>query len=469
MTESTTKAPGEPAGRPRLDTAFPSIRLLGLCVFVVVLGLVFAGWNMVHLDQQWADLARQKAVLEKEKADLAEYTAELPTLERRHADLTSLTAALEKNRQILDGEVAQLEQQRQEARKILDETLSANYLAQNAQREAQRELTQIIEEINTGRPMLIAIEARLAVLKVKELSLREALAGEETRKAQLAADLKGLERERDHARELLERMLNDRKTLADFSDAVKASARGLDQAAKDADAAAKKFTTVTSDLGGSTLNLKTEAAAIADKVQPLEAQIAQLTARNKALAGAAEQDEKIRRELKSQVETLTAAVSSLNQSGKEMDAQIRKWSQRSDQTLADVGRVERALTPLPKNLETALKSLSAGADRLAAQVKALEGQTTAMRNLAGMVGPLQNQARDFSKATKTLQDEASQTQKSGETLLRRLDELRQSVEAAQELVKGVSARLREPSPKASAADQPGGESAEPAVSAAAPK
>lgn len=323
-------------------------------------------------------------------------------------------------------------------RKILEEAQGAYHLAQCAREEAQRELAQIIEDINAARPMLVTAEAKLTVLKAKDHAMREGLDEIRTQKAQLTAELKGMEREREQTQGLLERMTKDRKTLQDFSDAVQVNARDLGQAAKEAEAAAKKFSTVATDLGASSGVLKTGATDITAKIKDLEAQIAQLTARNQALTGTLERDEKIRRDLKGQVDLLTGAASALNQAGKEIDGQVRKWSQQSDKTLTEVGRLEQALTPLPKNLDVALKSLSGATDGLNAQVKALESQTTAVRTI---VGPLQTQARDFYNTTKMLQDEAGKTQKSGETLVKQMDELRQSVEAARELMKTVSDSL----------------------------
>jgi hypothetical protein len=444
MTKPSINNPSQPAnrpqGRPRLDAAFPSIRLMGAAVFLVVLGLVFSGWNIVHLDRQRVQLNRMQEELARERAAFDDRLAEMPDLERRHAELEAATSAQARERKIVAEEVERLERQRQEVQKILEESRSAYHLAQSAREEAQRELTEIMTEINSARPMLIVVEARLAVLKAKEHSLREDLDRSRTEKSQMAADVKGLERERDHARDLLEKMINDRKTLQDFSDTVKAGARDLGQAAKEADAAAKKFAAVTSDLGDSTRSLKAGTTDMTGRVKALETQIAQLTARNQALATAAAADEKTRRDLKSQLDLLTGTAGSLNQAGKDLEGQVRKWTQRSDQTLTEVGRVREALSPLPGNLTAALKSLSAALEQLSAQGKNLEGQATAMRTLAT---PLQSQARDFANTTKILQEEADKGRKSGEDLRRQLDELQQSVDAARELLKTVSAGLPE--------------------------
>lgn len=447
MTESGNKNTNGPAARPCLDAAFPSIRLMAAGVFLVVAALIFSGWNMVQMGKRGDELIKQKEALEKEKTELAEYLDELPILERRHADLSSSTTTLEKEHNLLTEEVARLTRQRQEIREMLEKTQGTYHVAQSARREAQQELHKIITEIEIITPKLITLEARLAVLKAQEHSLAEALAGDQTQKIQLAAEIKGLERERAHAEELLARLVNDRKTLQGFSDAIKVSARDLNEMVNAAGETARKFSAVTSSLDDSSGSVKTGAADLAGRIKNLDAQIALLADRNQALAGAVDQHEKTRLGLKSQLEMLTVTASSLTQAGKLIDAQALKWARQSDKTLTEVGRVGEALAPLPKNLETALKSLSVVTAQLNVQLNNLDGQTSTMRTL---VTPLRNQAQDFSKTAKILRDEVNKTQKSGETLLRRLDELRQSVEEAQELMRVVSARIQ-------ATPQPAGE------------
>lgn len=437
---NSSQPPNRPQGRPRLDAAFPSLRLMGFGVFLVVLGLVFSGWNIVHLDQQRAELGRRQEDLAWERAAFDERLAEMPDLERRHTELAAATDALVKDRKIVAEEVERLERQRQEVQKILEEARGGYHLAQSAREEAQRGLTEIMIEINTARPMLIMIEARLAVLKAREYSLREDLDRGRTEKSQLAAEARGLERERDQARDLLDKMVHDRATLQDFSEAVKAGARDLGQAAKEADAAARKFAAVTSDLGDSSRSLKAGTTDMAERIKNLEAQITQLAAHNQALTAAVAADEKNRRDLKSQLELLTGAAGSLNQAGQNLEGQVRQWTQRSGQTLTEVARVREALSPLPGNLTTALKSLSTALEQLSGQGQNLAAQATAMKALAA---PLQNQARDFVKTTKALQEEADQGRKSGQDLRRQLEDLRQSVEAARELMQTVSASLAE--------------------------
>lgn len=437
MTDST----GQPSRRgpaPRLDTTFPSVKLLAAAIGFIILVSIISGFKVVRLDHDQDELRLERAVFEKERAALGDYKNEMPALEQLHTELRNVTADMQARHDALAEELKGLEQQRQEVRTMLDEARGEYYRFQGARQEAQQEMAQIVNEISSVRPMMRVYKTQMEVLKVREAETRESINKLLAQKEQLAADLKGLEREKAHAQEFLERVLNDRKVLQTFAESVGATAGELRQTVKNTDAATKNFVALTAGLEASVQQIKTGAQTIPAKIKSLDEQTAGLAASNKTLAAAADQGEKAGKALQSQVDSLTASAASLKQSLKDMETQTALWARGSEKTLAELKAMDLAVAPLPKNVAATLKDLSETTQNLSAQARLVAGSAKEVQNL---VAPLKSQASGLTQASASLKDEAASAKGAGAELQRQLASLQKNIDAANAAVQKVQASL----------------------------
>jgi len=106
-----------------LDRGFPSGKILGGFVVLIILLQVIAGWKVVNLGQEKAEVTRLRSLLEKDIKDHEYLTRELPGLKKEWGEtetnvrhLRGEVAALEKQRASLKGELPEIEKRAQELR-----------------------------------------------------------------------------------------------------------------------------------------------------------------------------------------------------------------------------------------------------------------------------------------------------------------------------------------------------------------
>lgn len=225
------KAPALPENRPALDSAFPSLFLMGFCLLLAIACITVCAWKIILLEQEQRETEQERLLLERDRDAFLTYGAELPRLTMQHGQLARDIASLDERRKELEKSI---EDMSQEQTKLRLETggLAGTIAAMEAQADATRaELSKTAAELDKLRPDLAATRKEVDGLKARESALNESIAKKQKDESRLLANIAGLERSRAHAQEFVARLNEDKnfyagmqknfeRTLANFEETL---------------------------------------------------------------------------------------------------------------------------------------------------------------------------------------------------------------------------------------------------------
>lgn len=302
------------------------------------------------LDQESAQIDKEKSLLEQTKKDFEHFSHELPILSARHRELQSKVGDLEVKQKLfaeLSAQIATLRGTKTELQgrvKFLD-----------------KEIASLKAEQNTLTPQMATIRNQIKTLQEEEKQLRENRDKLLKRKSALEADVDRLQKSKQHAEALLATLAEDKALLDGFKAQVTATSAKFNQELQ-------KTARVTADWNAALDQIERSAKNLQKETDSLGAIAENLQANNDKIKRSAQIFVNLADESQTRMEWMAKAASSMEKSSLELhrktvdiEAQRKKWAAEitADQTLR----------------ETASRSAQEAVDSLRSAVTKLEGES----------------------------------------------------------------------------------------------
>jgi chromosome segregation ATPase len=141
---------------------------MAIGVFVVVLLMVYLGWEIVDIERKRAQNDADRRLLERDRLAYTKILEELPGLEdRRHGILREISE-LEGKAQSIRTAFENLTTQSDIARSDLDKAKASSSAAEESEKAARESLANLQGEIQTRRPELQSLEQKVKTLTEEE-------------------------------------------------------------------------------------------------------------------------------------------------------------------------------------------------------------------------------------------------------------------------------------------------------------
>lgn len=439
------KSPSSP--RSALDTSFPSLLVMGVCLLAAIAGIVVCGWKIVLLEQEQQDIAQERLLLERDRDAFLTYGGELPRMRDERRGLEQKLAQLTEARAGLRKEIASLEEERNKLR-LEDGALAGTIATMNGQADAMRTLLgKGNAELAKLQPELENSRKEAARLKAQETTLRESIAAKQKQETGLLASIAGLERSRSHTQELLTRMSEDKEfyagmrknfetTLARFEETLKKSGILTEEYGQKLEDMGKFKTTLdqgmavlSADLQEAATNLEavkqaraSHAALLKQETEQgklLESHTNTIAANSKRLEQALEAvqmlDKKLQTALTVEANTITKLAQGDAQTRAQLAAAAETLNRSAENFKADQAKIQAAVTDLA-NLLAERKVESRTLGELAADL-AVQADKNRQTTLDGIQA-----GANFAEAAQTLRKQAEKIQ---EEMDKRAEQARQ--------------------------------------------
>ena len=270
-----------------LDRAFPSLWILAGAIVLVIILIVLSGWKIVNLEHERAAVVNERGLLDRDKKVYGVLVKELPSLEDRKQNLS-------KEANVLGGEV-QAYRTRLESLKVHVNALESKRnttKAELSQLEAEGKaagntLSKKQDEIQNAQTQIPNLKQQVEDLKVKKESLLDGTAKLFKEKAQLEANIAGLEQMRNNKKQVLDSMIRDEGELKDLSKRFDDIAANLEVSRKSADAALKGLNTHAKGLGQTVQTITAHSEGLSKEVAAVTREVGNLdsAAKNIQTAG----------------------------------------------------------------------------------------------------------------------------------------------------------------------------------------
>ena len=150
---------------------FPSVAIMGIAVFLVVLMMLILGWKIVNLENEKARLDTERRLLERDKSAYAKILEELPDLEDRKQNLLREVEELKGEVQSNQSVLASLKNQQETSLSRLNKAQATDKQLQAEITAAQATLANINKIIAQNRPISVQLSQEVALLQQQEQQL----------------------------------------------------------------------------------------------------------------------------------------------------------------------------------------------------------------------------------------------------------------------------------------------------------
>ncbi len=388
--------------RPILDSAFPSLALMGFCLFLALACIVICAWKIILLEQEREDIHQERLLLQRDKDAFLTYGGELPALATRHQDLTRKVAQLEETRSGLEKSIENLQAEQAKLR-VEAGGLSGTIASLEAQSQAVgAELAKTVAELGELRPALDSSRKEAEKLRAQETALTQSIVKKQKDEAALLAAIAGLERSRRHARQFLEKLTEDQAfyggmeknyaaALARFEDILAKSAsltadyalkleemgksrialdQGMAMLKVDLESAAANLDALKKDRASHAALLRLEA----EQEKLLREHVDGVAANNKKMAAALELveslDGKLQAALAAEASSLRKVVHDDSRTRAKLAAAAESLAASVEQMKADQGKLKAGMADM-ENLLAGGRTESRALGKLAAELAVL--------------------------------------------------------------------------------------------------
>lgn len=454
--------------QPRLDSAFPSLLVMGLCLLFAIACIVFCAWKIILLEQEREEITQQRLLLQRDRDAFLTYGGELPRLTAEHGQLERKVETLRENRTALEKDLAKLEEER--AKLAVETGSQSGSLAalETQARIAGDELGKTLAELARLRPELEKARKDTAALKAEEKALAESIAKKRNDEVSIMASIAGLERSRQQAQEFLARLAADGEfysgmeknfeaalgkfyavlaRAANLTEAYAAHVDGMDKFKSVLD---QGMAALASDLDGAAVNLEalkkhraSQESLLGQEAEQgklLKEHVDELAATNKklvaALAAAQDIDRKLRTALGAEMESLRRLAREDENTRATLAAAAATLAASARDAREDQARLRENMAEL-ESLLNGRKAESRALGELAGELAALadrnrEASQAGIQAGAGLSEAAQNLQKQV-QSLKAAQDQAeSQSRRIGELLAGELERQTQIAKLARE-------------------------------------
>lgn len=416
-----------------LDSAFPSLALMGFCFLLAIVCIVICAWKIILLEQEQREITQERLLLQRDKDAFMSYGGDLPKLGEEHRQLTLQVASLTESRGELEKNIEAL-RQKENSLRMRAGGLAGTIATLEAQAEATRaEAARAAAELGKLRPELEALRKEVANMKAQDSGLDESIAKKRKYESTLAANIAGLERSQAHTQEFLAKINTDRdfylethksferalakleETLSRTSALTGVYAGRLEEMGKFKTTLDQGMAVLSADLKGAASNLEaikearaSHAALLkqeAEQGKLLREHVADVAQNNKKLAASLELVQDLDKKLQAALAAESATMQKLAQEDAETRARLaataETLSKSVDNFKSDQGKIQATLTDLG-NLLNERKAESKTLLDLAVELASLAEKNRETTRSGIQVGAV------FGEAARTLQKQAEE-------------------------------------------------------------
>lgn len=424
--EKTSAQPevGQQADRKRgKGLSFPSVASMGIAVFLVVLMMIYLGWEIANLNNKKAGIDTERRLLERDKAAYSKVLEELPGLEDRRQNLSRELDELKGKVQSNQTFLTNLTTQKDAALSQLDKAKAANKQIQEETNAARETSATLQGEIRTNRPVLQNLKQNVHELQAEEKTLRTKSNQLQNETAKLQADVSGLEKQK----RLFEELSRENGALTSLSKRFGTIADGLEASRKGADGAIQGWKTQTQSLSQISGEFQKEIQNFSKQTQALSTDFGDLTTAHKELQSAFKIAQQVLGDLQSATKTLSGGAIQIQKSADFLDKETQRFSQTVDGPT--------------NNLQTILPTLSKGIDDLGKAVSAINGHVDSLQTKIGSVDGATSRFLETSKEVGNITKDLSTARSGLVSELAALKELNARLQAVDQALKIIEKRF----------------------------
>lgn len=350
-----------------LDSAFPSILLMGLCLALAIVCIVICGWKIILLEEEQKEIARERLLLERDRDEFLTYGGELPGMRAEHQRLMEDIARERETRREITQAIGELEEAQRKLR--LDSgVLSGAIATLEGQAASVRErLGADSQELERLGPGLEEARAQAARLAAEEKTLRGSIDAQRKTEAELTAAIAVLERRQASAREMLERVADDKEYFAGLQKRFDQQMEKFDGIVAKAGALTGDYEARLEDMARFKATLEQGMAVLGSDLKGFEASIETLRQDRAGQAALLKQGEEYARLLRGQIDDIAA-------SNKKFSATMDGMSGLDQKLRAALAAQTAALARLTGDDERTRASLAAAAETLGRTAEALKSE-----------------------------------------------------------------------------------------------
>lgn len=457
MTSSPDAAPKD--RRPALDSAFPSLTLMAVALFVAIALIVICGWKIILLEEERQDIKHERLLLERDRDAFLTYGSELPQLKDEHRVTTEALAMLDEQRKLLEKNIGELTEKR-EALNTQAKSLSGSATSLQAQIQAQNaELAECKAEMARIKPELASGRKELDLLRAQEKSLREGILQKRKEEAALLATVSGLDRSRSQAEAFLAQVRADKEMYASLQKDFGHILATFEEIVGKSGALSEEYAAKLDDMAKFKAHLDRGMAEMDADLHALAAQLDAMKQDRATHAALLKQGQEHARSLQAQVDGLaagnkkfTAAMDSVQGLDKKLQAAlaaevktITRLAGEDSQTRADLAAAAKSLAQSAEGLKKNQNEARENNSQLSALLNQQKEELRHLHDLASEVATNSDRNHETAlaglKSVSAMNETAQNLNAQAEKLQARLDLAQNQGDQMEKLLEAERERL----------------------------